>query len=96
MQAGAHSQLFSFRTEKQIAIDIKEKLAYVAGDFNAEMTKSAQSLEKNYALPDGHVVRVGSGNFLVGSGNFSKNDSDALNHFSNRHFWGWTPLEYII
>ena len=48
-------------TGPDVVRDIKEKLCYVAMDFEKEMSSISQ--EKNYTLPDGKTVLVGNERF---------------------------------
>jgi actin, other eukaryote len=57
---------FVSREDRENLCDMKEKLCYVALDFNKELTENSkhfQKFEKLYELPDGNVLPIGNERF---------------------------------
>ena len=64
---------FTTTAEREIVLDVKEKLSYIALDYDTEMTEASENAdkEKTYELLDGNINTVGI------------NDSLALRYCSN-------------
>ncbi|KYQ89879.1 actin [Tieghemostelium lacteum] len=54
---------FTTTSEKLLVRDIKEKLAYVALDYNQELKGNEKDIEKTYELPDGTDLSIGNHRF---------------------------------
>ena len=50
--------------------DIKEKLCYVATDYELECQKPIQDIQANYTLPDGNTITVGRARFQAAEAMF--------------------------
>ncbi|KAG2389522.1 hypothetical protein C9374_014082 [Naegleria lovaniensis] len=49
---------FASSSEHHFVREIKESMAYVASDYEKELTKPIASIQQNYELPDGQVIKL--------------------------------------
>jgi len=56
---------YNIAAQHEIARDVKEKLCYIARDFDTEMKAANESCDqrRSYELPDGDIVTVGNARF---------------------------------
>ena len=64
-----HGYSFTTNAEREIGRDLKEKLCYVAFDYDTELKLTAESSDKNqtHMLSDGNIIAVGAEHFRCAS-----------------------------
>ncbi|KAJ5068626.1 actin alpha sarcomeric/skeletal [Anaeramoeba ignava] len=72
---------YSFQTtaEREIVREIKEKLGYVALDFDEEMKKELNLIEKDYELPGEELIKIGNERFRCSEPLFEPSLLDLIN-----------------
>ena len=79
---GDHGHHLTTPSERELARDMKERLAYVARDFDSEAKSASYEHHEAYTLPDGSVIELGAERFQCAEVLFSPDlygyDVDAL------------------